>query len=288
MFEVLNSALCLAATLVTPPAPPETFKLTPARIEMGAFYDGAQLRIEGVAEPGSKVAVVLRGAGITETFNRRGRVGPVWVNTGKAHISGVPSLFLAFTPEPVDALLRVEETEKYQLEEAAIRRQMRVDPKEMDQEVVRAHYWKMKTEQGVYRIVDNGVRMGAPAANGTPYSGEFLWPKKAPPGSYEVRVYECRDGRVIRQSSAALEVVRVGFPAMMAALARDRTSLYGVVAVIAAMIAGFGIDFLAAHLPGGKAKARRVARSEPARGEPRDLAAYPSTATPAGERHSPG
>ena len=57
-------------------------RVTPPTIEMGVFYDGARVRIQGLAEPGSRALVVVRGAGIKEVFNRKGRVGPIWVNAG--------------------------------------------------------------------------------------------------------------------------------------------------------------------------------------------------------------
>lgn len=76
----------------------------------------------------------------------------------------------------------------------------------------------------------------------------------AQPGSYTVTAYECRQGRVVRQSQATLAVRRVGLPATVAALAHQRPAQYAGLAVIAAMIAGFGIDFVISRLRGKKRK----------------------------------
>ena len=84
------------------------------------------------------------------------------------------------------------------------------------------------------------------------FSLQFQWPKKAPPAEYEVTVYEVRDGAVIRGLAVPIEVVRTGFPAWLAAMAENRASLYGTVAVIIAAMAGFGIDFLTTRLFGRK------------------------------------
>jgi hypothetical protein len=45
-----------------------------------------------------------------------------------------------------------------------------------------------------------------------------------------------------------LAVVEVGFPALVARLATERASLYGIISVIIAMAAGFGIDFIASRI----------------------------------------
>ena len=91
---VLATLACLYASAEVPP--PVTLKLSPETIEMGAFYNGASLRMEGTAPSGSKVMVVLRGASKDEVFNKKDRVGPIWINVDKVHVSGPPSLFLRF------------------------------------------------------------------------------------------------------------------------------------------------------------------------------------------------
>ena len=49
-----------------------------------------------------------------------------------------------------------------------------------------------------------------------------------------------------------IEVVRTGFPAWLAGLAQNQSSLYGLIAVITGVLAGFGIDFLTTRLFGRK------------------------------------
>jgi uncharacterized protein (TIGR02186 family) len=248
---ILVSPASLVAGLTAERLHP-TLRLTPEVIEIGTFYSGPQVRIEGTVEDGSKPVVVIRGADVTEVFNKKGRVGPIWVNTGEVHISGVPSLFLSFSAEPVSSFLDRATIEEYQLDEAAIKRQMRVEPKAADREVIQTNYLALKTQMGSYALINDGVKMGQPAAATVPYVVDFVWPRKAPPGTYEVRLYECRDGFVVGQASAPLQVVEVGFPARIAFLAKERAYLYGAVAVMVAVLAGFGIDFLATRLFGKK------------------------------------
>lgn len=261
----LTAIAALGGSLMTAgDLPRPRIRIQPPTIEMDAFYDGARVRIEGAAQSGAKALVVVRGASSKEEFNRKGRVGPIWVNRGKVEISSVPSLFLCFGPEPVAALLGREQIDRYQLDEAALKSQMRIEPREMDHEVIRDHYLKLKKQEGSLLIASGALKMGSSLAAGEPYSVEFQWPKKAPPGRYEVRVYECRDGMVVDQSSLALDVVAVGFPARLGRLAREHGSLYGVVAVIIALLAGFTIDFLTSRLVRRRARRRPAVVLEPA------------------------
>jgi len=233
-------------------------RLAPSAIELGALYQDVPVRIEGLAPPEARIIVTLRGADAREEFNKKGRVGPVWLNVGKVRISGAPSLFLCFSEAPVETLLVREEIERYQLDEAAIRRRMRIEPAELDQPELREHYWNLRAEQGSYAIHSGAVQSEPAGEQGRRYRVEFLWPRKAPPGSYTVTAYQCRQGRVVAQSSAALTVRRVGLPATIAALAQQHAAQYAVLAVIAAMLAGFGIDFIVTRL-GGKRRRLKAA-----------------------------
>jgi hypothetical protein len=246
-------AAAFAAQAATPVPP--SLKLLPPAIEMGLFYSGVRMRIEGTVRPGSRALVVIRGGDRDEVFNRRGKVGPIWVNVGKVHVSGVPSLFLRFTSESLRSFLGRAAVDQYQLDESAIRNQMRLQP-DADRDTIVASWLTLKSKEGTYALVRDGVKMGTEGPAGLPYAVEFHWPQKAPPGRYQAWVYECRNGEVTGVSTAELPVLKVGFPDWLARLASDRAALYGCVAVLAAALAGFGIDFLAALVFGKKRAVR--------------------------------
>jgi uncharacterized protein (TIGR02186 family) len=254
-------------------APPVTLELSPKTIEMGAFYNGARLRIEGKAPSGSQVMIVLRGTSKDEVFNRKDRVGPIWINVDKVHVTGPPSLFLRFSSEDVHTFLDRETIEAYALDELSIRNRMQIHTERgvRDPEALRLigdQYIDLKKKDGSYRRIADRVHVSESGNGEERYTLEFGWPKLALPGSYQVEVYACRDGRIVGQSGTVLPLVEVGFPAFMANAAKSHAYWYGIFAVILAVIAGFGIDALAVLLGGAKkripAQARPVPRPQPA------------------------
>jgi hypothetical protein len=268
---VLATVGCLNASAEV--SAPVTLKLTPETIEMGAFYSGARLRMEGTAPSGSKVMVVFRGSSKDEVFNKKDRVGPIWVNVDKVHVSGPPSLFLRFSSEDVHTFLDRQAIDVYALDELSIRNRMRIRTEHglRDPEALRLigdHYIDLKKKDGSYRRIANRVRVDEIGNGEARYTLEFGWPKLAQPGSYQVEVYACRDGRIVGQSGITMQLNEVGFPAFMANAAREHPYGYGILAVILAVIAGFGIDALAVLLGGAKkhipAKARPIPQPQPA------------------------
>ena len=268
---VLATVGCLNASAEVPP--PVTLKLTPETIEMGAFYNSVRLRMEGTAPSGSKVMVVLRGATKDEVFNKKDRVGPIWVNVDKVHVSGPPSLFLRFSSEDVHTFLDRQAIDAYALDELSIRNRMRIRTEHglRDPEALKAigdHYIDLKKKDGSYRRIANRVRVDEIGNGEARYTLEFGWPKLATPGSYQVEVYACRDGLIVGQSGTIMQLNEVGFPAFMSNAAREHPYGYGLLAVILAIIAGFGIDALAVLLGGAKkhipAEARPIPQPQPA------------------------
>jgi len=229
-----------------------TMKMTPPAIEMGAFYDGSPIRIEGEAAPGSSVFVIIRGPAKDEVFNRKNRVGPIWINTDKVHVTGAPSLFLRFSSADVHSLLDRKTIDRYQLDELSIVERMHVrtsrgEPDAEYRELIENSYIELKKKDGTYRRVAGRVQMSE-SGGAAHYSLAFHWPKTAPPGLYNVEVYACKEGAIAGETSSALRLAQVGFPAFMARLAHTHPWEYGILAVIAAVIAGFGIDAIASRL----------------------------------------
>jgi len=253
-----------------PPRSAPSLRLSPDTVRMGAFYGGATVRIEGEAPPGADVVVVIRGAEEPEIFNRKARVGPVWVNVDRVHVSGMPSLFLRLGGGELQSLLDPASVDAYRLDERALTRGMRcrthcrcrvgeapaggsdtslpcptgADPDERSLELIRTSFLALKADEGSYQVHPDAVRVSTSATGSTLYAAELDWPRRARPGSYRVEALACRDRSVLGRTSANLLVVSVGFPARMGALSRTHAAAYGAGAVLAAAAAGFAMDLL--------------------------------------------
>ena len=253
-LKTLAAGLVLAVLALRTAAagtPPPRVKVTPDVVRMGAFYGGATVRVEGARDADGTIIVAVRGPTVTEVFKHDGRAGFLWVNTNKVAISEVPSLWLVFSSERVGACLPRAVIDQYGLDQAALKKQMRIQCKACDQEQIAEEYLNYKTVQGSYRQASGNFRMVAARAAGVSdpsYRFEFELPRCATPGEYRVLVLECRGGEVTASSEVPLRVVEVGFPSFISGMASQHASYYGMLSVLVALLAGLGIDFLVARL----------------------------------------
>ena len=265
-------------------APPT---LIPNTIAMGAFYNGTRLRIEGTAPPQSGVVIVIEGSERDEFFNRKGRVGPIWLTVDRIHVKHAPSVYLRFSSSAIGAMLDKTEVQHYQLDESAIMDQIRLlcrckcsltdrskqsgaqdtVPDPAYSRIFYAEFLQLKHLDGTYREQSGAISLTA-ATSGTEYALEFPWPRNIPPGSYRVSVFACSRHKVTARSNATLQLAEVGFPAYMAHLAFTRPWVYGIGAVLAAVLAGFFTDLLVNGL-----RRKRKTQSQPETQQPEPSAA---------------
>jgi Putative transmembrane protein (Alph_Pro_TM) len=271
MLAVTAAAAQVAAATAQMPPP----VLSPKKIGMGTFYDGTRVHIEGTAPADSGVVVVIRGSEADEFFNRKGRVGLIWLNVDRIHIKNAPSVFLTFSSADVKSLVDQADVDRYQLDEASIMSGIRcfchckcsltdrtqqsgirdLAPDASYAKLLLADFLRFKERKGTYCMHTGAVKL-ASGNSATRYALDFEWPKKVPPGNYQVEVYACREHKVIAHSAATLQLMEIGFPAYMADLASRTPWVYGTVAVLVAIIAGFLTDFITTKLR------RRKRRSE--------------------------
>jgi hypothetical protein len=234
----------------------------PSIVEMGVMAKGAPLRLQGALADGSQAAIVIRGGDTEETFNRKRRAGPIWINSGKVRIGGVPSVLLVFTSAPLPALLSRAEIDRAGLDEEAVKSAMRIVPDDAPSRV-RDDYLSLKRDEGRYAFVSSAIHVEPGADGRTRYRLEVPWPIVAPPGWYRVTVYECRNRVVTGQAAARFEVTEVGVAATLRGLAASRALLYGIVAVATMMTLGFGIDRLVATLRRSRYRGARPGKRAP-------------------------
>jgi len=229
--------------------------LAPDRIEIGMFYEGAEVRVEGEAPPDTDIVVVIRGPETEESFNKKVRAGPIWINSGQVHISGAPSVFLSYSSKPLDSFLPAETILRYQLTPEAAKRHMDLDAggDVIDEDVIADNFITMKAGVNTYQVHNSGET--ALTVDDGRFTLDLAWPKTARPAVYEVSAYSFRDGEAIQTSTAGFEVVSAGAPAQIHDFAMNKSAQYGLLAVLLAVIAGFGIDFIVSRVFGSRAKA---------------------------------
>lgn len=186
------------------------------------------------------IIVVVRGPDLPIKIRKKDRVAGIWINREQASLQAMPSFYaLAATQAPADILLP-DELAHYALGFSRIPLVWRTPPPPGEEEAYRAAVLRRFSAAGLY-----SERPQALAVIGdTLFRTEIYFPVNVPIGSYQADIYLVRNGLVVIHQTTPLKVDKIGVERAIHAFAMTRPALYGVLAVVMAVVAGLMAGWL--------------------------------------------
>lgn len=214
--------------------------LTEDIIRITSSFTGAEIVMYGAIEAQDTfvdadkrdIIVVVRGVEGRATIRERARVAGIWVNADEVTFSRVPNFYYLASTAPLDEIAApaVLVRNGLGLANLPIEGPNRPDVAEFEKALIRN-----KLASGLY-----GERIGAVQMDGpTLFQTRIRLPSNIPIGQYTAEAYLFRDGQAVAAYSATLEVDKSGIERTLFNLAHRNSALYGVAAILAAVLMGF-------------------------------------------------
>lgn len=206
------------------------------RVAITSAFQGESLLMFGMFDPPGEIVVVVAGPAARETVLRKQRVLGLWLNTGRQAFDDVPAYYFIAASQPLQRLLaRGAGGEILSLDDrlASVRSVGERDHDDLIQ--FRLGLVEVKRREGLYPADIAQVSIQAHRL----FRVELPFPSRLPEGVYEVRTYLLREGRIVAAVSRPLPVGKVGFSAQLAGWADQEGPLYGLGAIVVALIVGW-------------------------------------------------
>jgi uncharacterized protein (TIGR02186 family) len=184
------------------------------------------------------IIVTVTGPRQTMMTFRKERILGLWVNADSRVLENAPAYLAVLSNRPLDAVTNTETLRRLQLGLDNIPLLQRASVNIADaasDDPFRLAFIKIKTEQGLYSEVSNGVTFLAPAL----FRASIALPAEVPVGTYEVDVRLFADGVQIARTPAPFEVYKSGFEQVVTAAAREHGVLYGLATAMMAIATGW-------------------------------------------------
>ena len=200
-------------------------------------FSGTDVLLFGATDGPGDIAVVVRGPSEEEVIRRKGRRGPVWVNTDQVSFRDVPSYYRVASSRPLAEFAPQTLLSRYQIGIDNIRMSTVADTSLEPEEVgdFRKAFIRLKTGADLY---DQGVGAINFMSNRL-FRTELHFPSNVPTGTYLVEVYLFRDGEVTSAEIVPLNISQIGASADIFDFAHNLAPLYGVVTILLAASAGW-------------------------------------------------
>jgi uncharacterized protein (TIGR02186 family) len=187
---------------------------------------------------GYDIVVTVTGPRQSMVTFRKARVLGIWVNADSREFENAPAYLAVLSNRSLDSIANTEMLRRLQLGLDNIPLPQRASVKIADaasDDPFRLAFIKIKTDQGLYREVSNGVTFLAPAL----FRASIPLPAEVPVGTYEVDVRLFADGAQIARAPSPFEVYKSGFEQVVTNAAREHGFLYGLVTSMMAVLTGW-------------------------------------------------
>ncbi len=245
-FKLLALAVLAVLAVAGTASATLTAKANHDRITVDFFYHGSTVSVRGVSDPGTDLVIKITSAEGHQSLRQKGKVGGLlWMNVGKLTFDHVPGLYFLHSTRNLTDILSNDELKKYVLGYSALEAHSEVSPVSGDAEKNKwfDEFVKMKESSKVYST--SSGKITTTMKDGLQeYYVLMDWPYQASPGEYTVTVYAVKDNKVVEKAESRVSVEQVGVVKSFARMAKDSAAVYGIISIMAALGAGFGVGLV--------------------------------------------
>jgi uncharacterized protein (TIGR02186 family) len=248
-FIGLLAAMSMACTTAFAGEASGSLTVVPNQIQIGAFYNGSEVRISAETAPCDGAVMVLTGEDREVKLNRKGRVAVIWMNVARIDIGGLPEAYILAASGELDRICSKGTQAELGLGLESLRPRMRIssdqplEGREFDQ------FLKLKIHNGAYRI---GLEIERESV--TPetdrISAVLPIPSGMPPGMYHIDLYCFKQGNLVEKHRQELRIEIVGLPQFMINLVYRHAAAHGLLAIVVAMVVGILMGVIFSSSPG--------------------------------------
>jgi hypothetical protein len=224
-------------------AAPQNFQVFPNQLAIGESFQGAEIKVSAEIPQGSSAVVEFKGDTHQDRLLRKGRRGGLWMNVGEVTVDDTPTTYLLMSTDPE---LVSDSASQSQWGYSALQKQVKLSgsmPKGGKDKLFQ-EFIKLKESEQLYGIFPGELKLIPTSDNRARVEGQFFLPDKIPPANYKIHFFVLNNGNVVEEKTTEFPIEMQGIPAVLTSLAYDHSTLYGLIAVILAIVAGFAMGII--------------------------------------------
>ena len=218
--------------------------ISQARIDIVYTFRGAELLVFGAIQypPGKSpdeqpgLAIVVRGPAEPLTIRRKARVAGIWLNTASARFESVPGFYAVATSAPIAQLVDERTAAIWEIGIGSLQLSPTGSLSQAESAAFERGLIDLRVRQGLFAEHEGAVTF----TQNILYRARIAIPAAVPVGDYTAQIFLIRKGDVIAQSALPIAIEKSGFERWVYVAAHNHGVWYGLVAVLAAVLAGLG------------------------------------------------
>jgi uncharacterized protein (TIGR02186 family) len=238
-------ALALIAAGLAPGlarAQPLVADLSDHLVAITTGFTGSDVLLFGAVEGKGEVVVVVHGPLETAVVRRKEQIAGVWLNIEEAIFPDIPVFYSVMATEPIGDWLSETLRKRHQIGVDYLKLPVGNSTPGISEPpgtaAFRAALLRNKQRLGHYSETVGKISM----LSARLFRTDLHFPTNVPTGIYTVEVFLIRDNVVVSAETTPLYVTKIGVSAEIFLFARRHGLLYGLFAVLFAVLAGLGAN----------------------------------------------
>ncbi len=205
-------------------------------VAITAGFTGTEVLLFGTTSGYGEVVVVIEGPKQDLAVRRKENIAGIWVNGQPVNFENIPAFYQVLSTSSLDEWLplSVREANQIGVEYLDLETHAKVSPPEAAE--YRAALIRNKQRIGHYGQIEGRLKL----TDGRLFRSNVSFPANVPVGIYEVRTYLVDKGKIVSTKSMPLTINKIGIEADVFRVAHQHSALYGLAAIVIAVLAGLG------------------------------------------------
>lgn len=239
-FLILNSSFAgeLSAQLTT--------KVNHDHIKIDFFYHGSEVSVSGASGQSTDIVIKITSPEAEQILRKKGKAaGLLWLNVGELRFERTPNLYFLHSTQKINDILSQDEMDRHVIGYLALKKNIEIEKINDEDEKAKwfDEFIKFKELSRLYTTSSGQIILNQ-TEGGQNYSIKLKWPYQAPPGEYLATVYAVKDKKVVEKAEAKMIVEQAGIVKTLANMAKNNGAVYGIISIVAALAAGFGVGMV--------------------------------------------
>lgn len=215
-------------------ARPVIADLSLRQIEIDTSFKGTEILLFGARNEAGDIVVVIRGPKLSYILRKKEKIAGIWVNQKHALFENVNGYYNAAASRPVQEIKNDSLVKALGIGMQNLDLPEKVD-KNIDIDEFRQAFLQKQVKADLYFPVIGEVQF----IGDTLFRTIIQFPENIPPGVYNAEVYLFSNGQLSGLQTTPLIVKKKGFDSLVYNFSHGYPLIYGIVAVILALTAGW-------------------------------------------------
>ena len=216
--------------------------LSQENVKISTDFQGAKILLFGAydGKKGDDIIVIVTGPKGLVTVQKKEKILGVWVNTRKVNYINTPKYLSISSNRRIDDILN-KKTQK--ISEIGLNNlKIRVQPgiKVENEKQWRQALTRNMLKSNLWSINENSVTLNKDSL----FRSYLKLPSNVITGQFEVKILHYRNSKLVSQQINSINVSKSGISAEIYNIAQNYSTLYGIFAVLLAVLVGWGSNLI--------------------------------------------